>query len=68
METVNTWLSGKHDKTSVFIAHRLSTIANCDLIYVLDKGRVVEKGTHKELLQLGGLYSEMWYAQSHMAQ
>ena len=42
------------------IAHRLSTVRNADLIVVLDKGRVVESGTHGELLAAGGLYARMW--------
>jgi len=43
-------------RTSVVIAHRLSTIRNADLILVLEKGRLVEKGTHAELLERQGLY------------
>ena len=51
-------------RTSVTVAHRLSTIRHCDRIYVLDKGRVKEVGTHRELLQLGGLYATLWATQS----
>lgn len=40
-------------RTSVIVAHRLSTIQNCDTIAVLDKGKVVEKGTHSSLLSIG---------------
>ena len=47
------------DKTTVTIAHRLSTIKNSDLIYVIDKGMVVEKGTHEELLNLNGIYRKL---------
>ncbi|KAJ3211469.1 Iron-sulfur clusters transporter atm1, mitochondrial [Entophlyctis luteolus] len=50
-------------KTGIFIAHRLSTIADCDQIVVMKEGRIVEKGTHDELLQKGGIYFEMWDAQ-----
>lgn len=47
-------------RTTFIIAHRLSTIMNCDKIIVLDKGRIVEEGTHDELLELHGIYNEMW--------
>ncbi|KAI8924851.1 P-loop containing nucleoside triphosphate hydrolase protein [Entophlyctis helioformis] len=52
-------------RTAIFIAHRLSTIADCDDIFVLDNGAVVEHGTHVALLRAGGLYSRMWAAQHH---
>ncbi len=47
------------NRTAFVIAHRLSTIQNADCIYVLDKGKVIEHGTHNELLALGGKYSEL---------
>ena len=46
-------------RTSIIIAHRLSTISSCDLILVLSRGRLVESGTHTELLQRRGLYYHM---------
>lgn len=47
-------------RTSFIIAHRLSTIRDADLIVVLDKGQIVEQGTHQELLELGGIYSKLY--------
>ncbi|KAG2428694.1 hypothetical protein HXX76_011399 [Chlamydomonas incerta] len=51
-------------RTSIFVAHRLSTAAQCDQIVVLDDGRVVESGTHSELLARGGRYAELWARQA----
>jgi len=51
-------------KTVIAIAHRLSTIARMDRLVVLDAGRIVEQGTHDELLRLGGVYEKLWRHQS----
>ncbi|KAJ0311321.1 hypothetical protein COL5a_002262 [Colletotrichum fioriniae] len=50
-------------RTSVFVAHRLRTIFDADLIIVLKEGNVAEMGTHRELIDRGGLYAELWSAQ-----
>jgi len=52
------------DKILVQVAHRLSTIAHADMIYVLERGRIVERGTHEALLGAGGLYAALWREQS----
>jgi len=59
----NAMLSLMEGKTSFVIAHRLSTIQGADLILVMDKGDIVEKGTHKELLQKNGFYADLYNSQ-----
>jgi ATP-binding cassette, subfamily B, heavy metal transporter len=51
------------DRTTLVIAHRLSTIVDADQILVMERGRIVERGTHRELLALGGSYAQMWALQ-----
>ena len=52
-------------RTTLTVAHRLSTIMEADRILVINDGRVVEQGSHEQLLSLSGLYADMWYKQSN---
>ncbi len=54
----------RQGRTTIAIAHRLSTIQDANCIYVLDKGRIIESGTHEELLALGGTYHNMYSLQA----
>ena len=50
-------------RTSIIIAHRLSTIVDADKILVFEKGKIIEQGTHSQLLKKKGLYADMWNTQ-----
>ncbi|PQE13334.1 iron-sulfur cluster transporter ATM1 protein [Rutstroemia sp. NJR-2017a BVV2] len=62
MQNINSILK-ERSRTSVFVAHRLRTIFDSDKIIVLKEGSVAESGTHRELIDTGGVYSELWSAQ-----
>ena len=55
-------------RTTIVIAHRLSTIVHADCIYVMDKGKIVESGTHQELVTCGGIYAALWSVQTGLHQ
>ncbi len=55
-------------RTTLVIAHRLSTVVNADEIIVLDKGLIAERGTHRELLEQGGIYAALWNRQREVAE
>ena len=66
-ESENIIMNNLHEiavgRTLIMIAHRLSTVRHCDYIIVVDKGRIVEKGTHADLIRLNGLYSQLYLQQ-----
>lgn len=63
LQNINSILKEKK-RTSVFVAHRLRTIYDSDKIIVLRDGHVAEEGTHSELIDRGGVYSELWSGMS----
>ncbi|KAL5486205.1 ATM1 [Sanghuangporus weigelae] len=64
MKNINSVLLDK-GRTSIFIAHRLRTVVEADLILVFNRGEIVEQGTHRELIEKGGLYHSMWIEQTY---
>lgn len=57
-------MTGADDKTVIFISHRLSTTKNADRIFMMEKGKIIESGSHEELMQLNGKYAEMFNLQA----
>jgi ATP-binding cassette subfamily B protein len=56
-----------HDRTTILIAHRLSTIRNADKICVIEDGKIIEEGTHAELVKANNLYTALWNVQTGKA-
>ena len=52
------------DRTTLVIAHRLATVLKADRILVMDEGRIVEEGSHADLIKRGGIYADLWSRQS----
>lgn len=67
-EKINRLIMKSTDKTMIIIAHRLSTVVDADYIYLINKGRIEESGTHQEMLALGGLYTKMFNTQKELYQ
>jgi len=59
-QTIDTY---SRNLTSIIIAHRLSTIRSCDVIFVMEKGKIIESGSHEELMQQKGYYCNLYQAQ-----
>ena len=57
-------MEASKDKTVIFISHRLSTTRHADRIIMMEKGRIVERGSHDELMSKGGKYAEMFRLQA----
>ena len=50
----------RNNKTIIMISHQLSVAATCDRVLVMDKGEIVQEGTHKDLVEMNGLYKQLW--------
>jgi len=67
-DTIRDIAASVRGRITLLIAHRLATVAGADRIHVLDRGQIVDSGTHAELLGRGGLYARMWREQSEVAE
>jgi ATP-binding cassette subfamily B protein len=56
------------NRTTLVIAHRLSTIVDAQQILVMDQGRIIERGTHLQLMEQQGAYAQMWQRQQHQSE
>ncbi|MEO0075435.1 MAG: ABC transporter ATP-binding protein, partial [candidate division WOR-3 bacterium] len=62
-QIIKSLLLSKLYEAMIIISHRLSLLSGCDLIYCLDKGKIIEQGTHRELLKRHGLYYKLYQRQ-----
>ena len=62
-EMINNIITASEGKTLIIISHRLSSMQNMDKILLFDRGEIVETGTHRELIELNGLYADMYKTQ-----
>jgi len=53
-------MNDRSNKTIIMISHQLSVAATCDRVLVMDKGEIVQEGTHKDLVEVSGLYKQLW--------
>ena len=53
-------MSNRSSKTIIMISHQLSVAATCDRVLVMDNGEIVQEGTHKDLVEVNGLYKQLW--------
>ena len=53
-------MNDRSNKTIIMISHQLSVAATCDRVLVMDKGEIIQEGTHKDLLKVNGLYKQLW--------
>ena len=53
-------MSDRSNKTIIMISHQLSVAATCDRVLVMDKGEIVQEGSHKDLVKMNGLYKKLW--------
>ena len=63
-ELYDSILKDSKDKTTIFISHRLSSVGNADMVYMLENGEIIERGTHHELMQNAGSYADMYNKQA----
>jgi ATP-binding cassette subfamily B protein len=63
-ELYDSIISDSIDKTMIFISHRLSSVRNADMVFMLENGTILERGTHAQLMELNGSYADMYNKQA----